>query len=128
MNFSGYKLLFLLSFVAQTAIAQDHNYRLWFSADSNHLPQNSVKSIIPDRYGYIWIATENGIVRYDGQNFRTFNTENILGIHSNRMVAFTGSVSGDSIFIQNEKYEQILINCRIAKFTGKKFADIPRTV
>ena len=128
MNFSCLRLLFFMSFMTQITVAQEHYYSLWFSSDSSHLPQNSVKSIIADKYGYIWLSTENGLVRYDGQNFRVFNSENIKGIHSNRMIVYSGKISNDSLFIQNEKYEEILINRRVAKFTGKKFADIPRTV
>ncbi|WP_094486272.1 two-component regulator propeller domain-containing protein [Flavobacterium aurantiibacter] len=44
--------------------------------DEAGLPQNSIKSIVPDKYGFLWLTTENGLVRYDGQEFKTFNSEN----------------------------------------------------
>ncbi|WP_161554547.1 hybrid sensor histidine kinase/response regulator transcription factor [Sinomicrobium soli] len=37
------------------------------------LPQNKVKAIAKDQYGYLWIGTQNSITRYDGINFRNYN-------------------------------------------------------
>ncbi len=51
--------------------------------DDNGLPQNSVKCIIPDQYGFLWLGTENGIVRFDGKNFRLYNSVS-LGTTSDR--------------------------------------------
>ena len=42
----------------------------------NGLPQNSIKSIAPDRNGFIWLATESALVRYDGHKLKTYNKEN----------------------------------------------------
>ncbi|WP_114756593.1 sensor histidine kinase [Flavobacterium sp. AG291] len=108
------KLLLLLLFSQQMTSQQNYNYQ-WFSADSKHLPQNSVKSITADKYGYIWLSTENGIVRYDGQNFNIYNSENTKGLSSNRMLLFTGSVAKDSIIILNERSETLLIHERAVK-------------
>jgi len=36
------------------------------------LSQNTVGSILQDRRGYIWLGTEAGLHRYDGQQFRLF--------------------------------------------------------
>jgi signal transduction histidine kinase len=52
--------------------------------DHNGLPQNSVKSIVQDESGFIWFATEGGLVRFEGTRFYTFNRTN-LGIASNRI-------------------------------------------
>lgn len=32
----------------------------------NGLPENSVRAIIQDRHGFVWLGTQNGLVRYDG--------------------------------------------------------------
>ena len=103
---------FLLLFNSAICHSQTNYYAIWFSSDSNHLPQNSVKYIMPDKYGFIWIATENGVVRYDGLNFKAFNIENTKGITSNRMLLFDGSIEKDSIIILNEKDETLLITKR----------------
>ena len=39
----------------------------------NGLPQNSVRSIAQSSDGYVWLATEEGLVRYDGNRTRVFD-------------------------------------------------------
>ena len=50
--------------VFQIGYSQHNFYEEWYSTDTEHLPQNSVKSIIPDKYG---------LVRFDGKDFKVFN-------------------------------------------------------
>lgn len=107
--------LLLLLFIYQSSFPQEKYHITWYSADSNHLPQNSVKSITPDKYGFLWLSTENGIVRYDGQNFKTYNGENVKNLTANRMRVFNGSIHKDSIIIINEKGETLLIHERSVK-------------
>ena len=40
------------------------------------LPQNTVHAVVQTSDGYIWMATEGGLVRFDGQDLRTFDTSN----------------------------------------------------
>jgi signal transduction histidine kinase len=40
------------------------------------LPQSSVHSIVQTSDGYLWLATEGGLVRFDGFTFQTFNRGN----------------------------------------------------
>ena len=42
-------------------------HRRWGTEDG--LPQNSVQAIARDRLGYLWLGTQEGLVRYDGQRF-----------------------------------------------------------
>ena len=37
------------------------------------LNQNSINSIIQDRTGFIWMGTPNGLIKYDGNTFITYN-------------------------------------------------------
>ncbi|MFT5314557.1 MAG: signal transduction histidine kinase/ligand-binding sensor domain-containing protein [Candidatus Krumholzibacteriia bacterium] len=34
------------------------------------LPENSVRSILQDRHGFLWFGTQNGVARYDGTGMR----------------------------------------------------------
>lgn len=51
-------------------------YLLQHYDNSSGLPQNSVNAIGADAEGYIWLATENGLVRFDGLHFRLWTGEN----------------------------------------------------
>jgi signal transduction histidine kinase len=109
-----HKTLFVVFTLLATQLTfSQANYQIdWFSADNNYLPQNSVKSIVKDKYGFIWLSTEDGLVRYDGTEFKVIS--NISGITSSRMIFFWGQVEKDSIFIKNDKNEVILIHGRRA--------------
>ncbi|HEX4651966.1 MAG TPA: two-component regulator propeller domain-containing protein [Granulicella sp.] len=47
------------------------------------LPQNTVHAVLQTRDGFLWIATEGGLVRFDGQDLLTFDTANTPEFHSN---------------------------------------------
>lgn len=59
------------------------------------LPQNSVKEIAFDRWGFCWLATEMGLVRYDGRSFTAFGTTEIKGLHSERITELSVDWKGD---------------------------------
>ena len=46
----------------------------WSTEDG--LPQNSVHAILQTHDGFLWIATEGGLARFDGLNFRVFQQTN----------------------------------------------------
>lgn len=50
------------------------------------IPQNTVKAILQTRDGYIWVGTFGGIVRFDGNRFTLFNTSNIPGLETDRVL------------------------------------------
>ncbi|GAB3377918.1 ATP-binding protein [Lysobacter fragariae] len=45
------------------------------------LPSNRVNAIVEDHAGYLWLATSDGLVRYDGVEFRVWRVEQ--GLHDN---------------------------------------------
>ena len=42
---------------------------------SDGLPNNSVRYLYQDSKGFLWLATLNGLSRYDGNSFLTFRPE-----------------------------------------------------
>jgi ligand-binding sensor domain-containing protein/signal transduction histidine kinase len=62
-----------------TALAQ-YGYQSW-QTDTG-LPQNTVHAIVQGRDGYLWIATEGGLVRFDGVDFRAYTRANAPGLPS----------------------------------------------
>ena len=96
--------------IANIAHAQDHpiiNY-----TTQAGLPSNNIYSITQDRLGYIWITTDNGLVKYNGYSYRVFTSKD--GLNSNdiwrisednlgNMWVFS-SYSKHVGYIKNDKY------------------------
>jgi len=55
-------------------LRQDYSVRTWTS--DNGLPVNSIRAIAQTPDGFIWLATEEGLVRFDGNSFFTFDPSN----------------------------------------------------
>src|SRR5437588_434839 len=78
--------------LASTAVAQ---YRLDHWTADNGLPQNSVYGIVQTRDGYLWVATVDGLARFDGVRFTVFNKSNSPGIINNRFTTLFEDSRGD---------------------------------
>ena len=91
-------VLLFCSCVSGYSFAQS-GYNVDHYTAENGLPQNSVKSIAADSEGFIWLATEDGLVRFDGHRFYVFNTSN-LNVKSNRVSIIQPS-SRNSVLPEN---------------------------
>ena len=40
-----------------------------------HLPNLTIRNFAQDKVGYIWIATDNGLCRYNGQTYYYYQSE-----------------------------------------------------
>ncbi len=58
------------------------------------LPQSSVHSIAQTSDGYLWIATEAGLARFDGVNFRIFNRSNNAAFRSDDICCLLAGPGG----------------------------------
>ncbi|WP_291083976.1 sensor histidine kinase [Flavobacterium sp. BFFFF1] len=96
-----------------------------WSTDSESLPQNSIKSIAPDKYGFIWMATENGLVRFDGKDFKIFDSQN-TGIRNNRIRYIRGNYKKDSLYTTNENSEDLIFlhQRKAAKVNAKRHKNV----
>lgn len=74
-----------LLFQFETSTAQP-SFSVEHYTSENGLPQNSIKSIAADADGFIWLATEDGLTRFDGRNFEIFEN-NSMGVHTKRMIS-----------------------------------------
>jgi signal transduction histidine kinase/ligand-binding sensor domain-containing protein/DNA-binding response OmpR family regulator len=66
-NFFIFYFLLHLSLCAQNIHIENLNIK-------NGLPDNSVRDIIQDKQGYLWFGTLNGLSRFDGKNFKNYNS------------------------------------------------------
>jgi diguanylate cyclase (GGDEF)-like protein len=70
--------------------AQEYSFRSFGVADG--LNNLAVRRIYQDRVGFIWVSTENGIFRYDGERFEAFGAAQ--GVPSNSGMAFGDAPDG----------------------------------
>jgi ligand-binding sensor domain-containing protein len=67
--------------IGSPAVAKDearslaqHSIDVWQMREG--LPQNSVLAVLQTRDGYLWLATHEGLVRFDGLTFKVYDTSN----------------------------------------------------
>ena len=60
------------------------------------LPNDWIEEVFEDRYGFIWIGTENGLCRYDGHEFTTiqFDADDVTGLPKNRVFEIVEDLHG----------------------------------
>ncbi|WP_118973110.1 ligand-binding sensor domain-containing protein [Taibaiella koreensis] len=94
-------LYFIIAYVNNLNAQSVKDFNIYNFTNDNGLPQNSIKSIALDKDKYLWIATESGLVRYDGKNFRVYNRENLRDMHSSR-ISYVGLMPNKSIYFIDE--------------------------
>lgn len=72
--------------------AQEYGFDVWTTADG--LPQNTVNGLAQTPDGYLWLATFDGLARFDGVRFTIFDRGNSKGIVNNRFVAVFAARDG----------------------------------
>lgn len=80
--------LILISFPA-AALDPDRRitqYRQLHWTNQTGLPQSSVQAIAQTRDNYLWLGTQEGLSRFDGVRFTTFDSRNTPEIRSNFVV------------------------------------------
>jgi signal transduction histidine kinase/DNA-binding response OmpR family regulator/streptogramin lyase len=72
------KNIFIATLVVCLNIVNAHtqNYQMTNLNVEDGLSNNYVKDIAQDAQGFIWIATETGLNRFDGENFTIYNSAN----------------------------------------------------
>ena len=81
------KLLIVLLFFSMLHVnGQSLNFEHYGLKDG--LSQSSIRNIVQDDHGFLWIATFGGVNRYDGYEFKMFKSEfnNSDFIHANEVV------------------------------------------
>lgn len=72
--FNRFLSVLILSLMAcLDAVGQSYTFHHLRTNDG--LSNSTVKSILKDRYGFLWIGTESGLNRYDGYGFKIYSTK-----------------------------------------------------
>lgn len=73
----------LLQCLSSKAQTPTNGFSITHYNSDNALPQNSITGMAFDKNGFLWLATQMGIVRFDGRHFREYNTQNSAGLSWN---------------------------------------------
>src|SRR5580700_9049757 len=79
-----------VAFFSAMAQAQQYSFRVYGLEQG--LTNLGVKGLYQDKKGFLWVSTENGIYRYDGERFQPFGANE--GIPASSGVAFGEAPDG----------------------------------
>jgi len=107
-----YLFSLILLFFTSVLFSQQLPYKTIGLKDG--LPQSSVFRMAQDKQGYMWLATQGGVCRYDGLNFTTFSIYDGIG---------TGFIKDLSFDDKGQLWLATFGN-GICCYDGKKFINI----
>ena len=85
-------LIIFLMLTTHMSFAQDWT---WYNNDNSGLPSNDVRDIVIDSINNdVWIATSQGLTRFDNQSWEVFNSAN-TGMDFNSVTAVAIDYNGD---------------------------------
>ena len=80
------------------APAQDVRYlkhQSWSTEDG--LPQNSVRQIYQTQDGFLWVATEAGLARFDGLGFQVFDHQSQPAFRNDDICCLVADADGGAL-------------------------------
>src|SRR5467141_4000230 len=92
-------LLFVLAvwgnsaFGIDPALSLDQNVIRTWGVDQG-LPQGTVYALAQTADGYVWAATQEGFVRFDGTEFATYDKATVPQIHNNMILSLLSARDG----------------------------------
>lgn len=92
MRFKALLLTIHLLVAMSTIVSAQYRFDLWNT--DNGLPQNGVRQITQTPDGYLWFTTFDGLVRFDGVRFSTFNKSDTQGIVNSRFTGIYADLDG----------------------------------
>ena len=101
MNIIAISILLLLFFSCMLFPQQKSSFpdpKFEYLTINDGLPENTVLSILQDKFGYLWLGTHNGLVRYDGYTMKDYyhDDNDSLSLTDNRTWMIYEDRSGTS--------------------------------
>jgi ligand-binding sensor domain-containing protein len=137
-------LMVVGAFWPSTALALDPakaitQYRRMHWTGEDGLLSNSALAVVQTRDGYIWVGTEEGLVRFDGVRFTAFTSATTPAIRHNRVSALCetspgtlliGTFGGGLVTYKQGLFAAVsgTEGLRIERWTSSLTSSSPRTV
>lgn len=118
-------IFFLLLLMSFNIYSQKSTPLFRHFSPEDGLPSSQVYQVIQDKEGYLWFATDHGVTRYNGYEFKNYTTANglidntVLKIfldHKGRI--WMQTFSGLLFYFEKERVIAYRFNASIAKVTG----------
>lgn len=90
----AFLLLLFILFLPPKINADSPGFSVTHYNSENGLPQNSIRGVELDKNGFIWIATEAGLVRFDGRRFKLYDTDHYPVLQYNRIKMLAQDTAG----------------------------------
>lgn len=118
--------LFIL-FQGRLSIAQRNHFEYITTTDG--LSQNTIRSIVKDKYGFMWFATWNGLCRYDGYTFKVYRhiSGDTNSLASSRIHYLYKDGEG-ILWITTFNYFVCRYNYKTDDFTRFKTSQLPKAI
>ncbi|WP_176785668.1 ligand-binding sensor domain-containing protein [Siphonobacter aquaeclarae] len=100
------------------------HYSVRHYTDENGLPQNSIKGLAVGSGGFLWVATEAGLARFDGQRIQAFSKD-ILKTRSDRLFGLSRMVQGGALVGITEHGEILRIHAGKVRYDSATVIDRP---
>lgn len=118
-------LLVTSMLLAMSLVAQKPEPVLRRFTTLNGLPSSQIYQVIEDKKGYLWFATDHGVARYNGYEFKVFSSAEGLSDntvfklfidHKERM--WMQTFSGQLFYLENEVVKPFAFNALAKKIVG----------
>lgn len=106
----------LFACVSIAAAQEDINFTTLTTKEG--LSSNNINAILKDRFGFMWFATDDGLDRFDGANFKVYRNKpadtaslqanEILALHEDKDGQLWVGTSGGSLSLYNRKKDAFI--------------------
>src|SRR5262245_17646767 len=90
---------------------------IWTQKDG--LPQDAIRAIVQTTDGYLWLATDEGLARFDGYDFTVFRKDN-YPLPSNSITTLAAAADG-SLWIGTSNGLARYLDEKFTTYTGAQF-------
>jgi len=100
----------VLLFICFSGFSQ---FKLTQYTTENGLPHDLCYQIIQDSKGYIWLGTDNGLVKFNGQDFEVFNSNQglnsnfVIDVHENKKKKYIATWGGGCYLFENNIFKSL---------------------
>ncbi len=98
-------IFIILSLSVTPALTQSdssNGYSVQHFTDENGLPQNSINDLLFDNDGYLWLASQVGLVRFNGSSFKLYYPDDKPVMESN--ILYLGKNDKGTLYFQTDDH------------------------